>query len=397
MDVSSWPLAFAGLAGVATVASPCVLPVLPLLLGVSAEHSGRARPVFIIIGFVLSFVAVALLFGASTRVLGLTPESVRLAAACGMLLAGVLMVWPSLGERVMAPLGRLSNLAQGWGGQATMKHTPVGGLLLGATLGALWTPCAGPVLASVLALVASQADTQQTAPLLLSYAAGAGLPMLAIAYGGQAMTGKVRGFSKHAARFRQGCGVLVVFSAMAMANQLDAQASAWVSRAWSSKASHPPSSTALSANAQRSQPLAPEFTGIEQWLNSPPITMKALRGRVVLVDFWTHACVNCVRTLPHIQRWHERYAEQGLVVVGVHTPEFAFERSTESVRQAIRRHGLSYPVAQDNRYQTWSAYANQYWPAVYLVDRQGRIVFTHFGEGDEADIEQRIQQLLAAP
>src|SRR3990167_8696843 len=181
MDASSWPLAFAGLACVATVASPCVLPVLPLLLGVSADRSDRARPLFIIIGFVLSFVTVALLFGASTRVLGLTPESVRVAAACGMLLAGVLMIWPSLGERVMAPLGRLSNLALGWGGQTT--HTPLGGLLLGASLGALWTPCAGPVLASVLALVASQASTQQTAPLLLSYAAGAGLPMLAIAYG----------------------------------------------------------------------------------------------------------------------------------------------------------------------------------------------------------------------
>lgn len=394
MDASSWPLAFAGLAGVATVTSPCVLPVLPLLLGVSADRSDRARPVFIIIGFVLSFVAVALLFGASTRVLGLTPESVRAAAACGMLLAGVLMVWPSLGERVMAPLGRISDLAQGWGGQAT--HTPLGGLLLGASLGALWTPCAGPVLASVLALVASQASTQQTAPLLLSYAAGAGLPMLAIAYGGQAMTGKVRGFSRHAARFRQGCGVLVVLSAIAMANHLDAQASAWVSRAWSSPINKAGAST-LTAHTQRANPTAPEFAGIHQWLNSPPLTMKALRGQVVLIDFWTFACVNCVRTLPHIQRWHERYAAQGLVVVGVHTPEFAFERSTDNVRQAIRRHGLSYPVAQDNRYQTWNAYANQYWPAVYLVDRQGRIVFTHFGEGDEAAIEQRIQQLLAAP
>ncbi|CAH0348251.1 cytochrome c biogenesis protein DipZ [Aquabacterium sp. CECT 9606] len=388
MAASSWPLAFAGLAGVATVASPCVLPVLPVLLGVSASGADRARPIFIIIGFVLSFAAVALLFGASTRVLGLTPESVRVVAACGMLLAGVLMVWPALGERVMAPLGRVANVAQGWGGQST--HPPLGGLLLGATLGVLWTPCAGPVLASVLALVASQASTQQTAPLLLSYAAGAGLPMLAIAYGGQAMTHKVRFFSRHAARFRQGCGVLVVFSALAMAGQLDAQASAWLSQAWSSQVEPTPATHQAASNA-------PEFTGIHQWLNSPPLSMKGLRGKVVMVDFWTHACVNCVRTLPHVQRWHERYAAQGLVVVGVHTPEFAFERSTDSVQQAIRRHGLTYPVAQDNRYQTWNAYGNRYWPAIYLVDRQGRIVFTHFGEGDEAAIEQRIQKLLAAP
>ncbi|MBC7701123.1 MAG: thioredoxin family protein [Massilia sp.] len=182
-----------------------------------------------------------------------------------------------------------------------------------------------------------------------------------------------------------------------MASQLDAQASAWVSRTWSSETGHPPSTNFVTTDAQRTYPTAPEFTGIDQWLNSPPLSIKALRGRVVLIDFWTHACVNCVRTLPHVQRWHERYAAQGLMVVGIHTPEFAFERSTDSVRQAIRRHGLSYPVAQDNRYQTWNAYANQCWPAVYLVDRQGRIVFTHFGEGDEAAIEQRIQQLLAAP
>ena len=386
-----WPIAC--LAGVATIASPCVLPVLPLLLGVSAQGQDRSRPLFIVLGFVLSFAALALLFGASTHVLGLSPDAVRRIAAGGMLLAGLLMAWPTLCDRVMAPLGRVADLGHVLGSRAA--RGPWGGLLLGASLGALWTPCAGPVLAAILALVANQRSAETTAPLLLCYALGAGLPMLAIAYGGQVMTRQVRAFTRHAARFRRVCGLMVVASAVTLGLQLDAQASAWASRAWAGL-----NQTAPAANeppAQSRAQLAPDFKGVGPWLNSPPLSLKALRGQVVLVEFWTYGCSNCVNTLPHLQRWHERYASRGLRVVGVHTPEFAFERSTDNVRQAIRRHGLTYPVLQDNLYQTWNAYANQYWPALYLIDRQGRIVFTHFGEGDEASIEQRIEQALARP
>lgn len=144
-------------------------------------------------------------------------------------------------------------------------------------------------------------------------------------------------------------------------------------------------------------PAAPEFTGIQTWLNSDPLTLKSLRGKVVLVDFWTYTCINCIRTLPHVTSWHRKYKDQGLVVVGVHTPEFAFERSTENVRKAIGRFGIQYPVAQDNGYATWEAYRNQYWPAVYLIDKQGRIVYRHFGEGRYRETEAEIQRLLAQP
>ncbi|MGH6646886.1 cytochrome c biogenesis protein DipZ [Aquabacterium sp.] len=390
---TTWQWPIAGLAGVATIASPCVLPVLPLLLGVSAQGADRRRPLFIILGFVFSFTALALVFSASTQVLGLSPDAVRWIATSGMLLAGVLMVWPTLGDRLMAPLGRVADMAHAVGSRTT--RGPWGSLLLGASLGALWTPCAGPVLASILALVANQHSAGTTAPLLLSYAAGAGLPMLAIAYGGQAMTRQVRAFTRHAERFRRICGLMVLGSALTLGLQLDAQASAWASRVWSGlNQTAAPSSEATAMNSAQA---APEFTGIGQWLNSPPLSLKALRGQVVLVEFWTYGCSNCVNTLPHIQRWHERYASRGLTVVGVHTPEFAFERSPDHVRQALGRHGLSYPVALDNHYQTWNAYGNRYWPALYLIDRQGRIVFTHVGEGDEARIEQRIQQVLAQP
>lgn len=141
---------------------------------------------------------------------------------------------------------------------------------------------------------------------------------------------------------------------------------------------------------------APEFTGIERWLNSEPLTMDQLRGRVVLVDFWTYACINCIRTLPHVNRWAELYTPQGLTVVGVHTPEFPFERTTSNVEVAMRRHGVKHPVAQDNRYGTWKAYSNQYWPAAYLIDAQGRIRYKHFGEGEYERTEAVIRALLAA-
>lgn len=141
---------------------------------------------------------------------------------------------------------------------------------------------------------------------------------------------------------------------------------------------------------------APEFTGIERWLHSEPLSLAQLRGRVVLVDFWTYACINCIRTLPYVNRWAERYTPQGLTVVGVHTPEFPFERSASNVEAAMRRHGVKHPVAQDNRYGTWKAYGNQYWPATYLIDAQGRIRYKHFGEGEYERTEDVIRTLLAA-
>jgi thiol-disulfide isomerase/thioredoxin len=152
---------------------------------------------------------------------------------------------------------------------------------------------------------------------------------------------------------------------------------------------------AATPNLLRDHGSAPEFTGIERWLNSPPLTLSALRGKVVLVDFWTYSCINCLRTLPHVNRWATTYKAQGLVVVGVHTPEYAFERSSANVQAALRRLDVAHPVAQDNRYATWKAYGNQYWPAVYLVDARGQIRFKHFGEGRYQDTEAAIQALLA--
>jgi thiol-disulfide isomerase/thioredoxin len=149
------------------------------------------------------------------------------------------------------------------------------------------------------------------------------------------------------------------------------------------------------ASAAATPAVAPEFGGINQWLNSEPLTMKQLRGKVVLVDFWTYDCINCINTLSHVVKWHDKYKDKGLVVVGVHTPEYAFERKTENVRAALKGFDIRYPVAQDNRYETWNAYNNRYWPAFYLVNKKGQVVYTHFGEGQYEQTEARIQQLLA--
>lgn len=379
-------LALALGAGIATVASPCILPMLPIVLGAAAGQADGRRPLFVIAGFVATFVGAALAFGASAEALGLEAGTLRQLAAGGLLAAGLLMAWPALADRLLAPLNRLAVPGQALSSRAGAG--PVGGLLLGAALGLLWTPCAGPVLAAILALVAG-AQTSEAAPRLAAFALGAGLPMLAIAYGGQAMTTKVRALTRHAGRIRQGFGALVIVTATAMLTHWDTRIAAQLAAWWpAAEASAAPAPAAAGESA-------PEFTGLENWQNSPPLTLQGLRGRVVLVDFWTWDCVNCVRTLPALKRWHERFARDGLVIVGVHTPEFAHERPLAGLREAIARHGLAYPIAQDNAFATWTAYRNRYWPALYLIDRDGHIVYRHFGEGDEAATEARIAAELA--
>lgn len=391
------PLVLALAAGVATIASPCVLPVLPLLLGAGSGGPGAAarerwRPPAVVAGFVLGFVGLTLLFGGTAQVAGLSADALRTAAALVMLAAGALMLLPAWGERAFAPAERLASAVQRWlpGG----RPGPAGSVLLGATLGLAWAPCAGPVLAAILALVAG-AQPGEAAPLLTAYGLGAGLPMLAIAFGGQWAMNRLKPLARHAQRVRQGLGAMVVLVAVAMLARWDAPAVAWltdkVSVSGTSDSSLLADTPATAANGAP----APELAGIEAWLNSEPLRLAELRGKVVLLDFWTFGCVNCIRTLPHVRGWHERYGAEGLVVIGVHTPEFAHERPLPALRDAVARHGLRYPIAQDNAYRSWNAYGVRYWPAQILIDREGRIAWRHYGEGGEADTEARIRALLA--
>lgn len=380
----------AGTAGLATVASPCVLPLLPLVLGVSVGQQDRTRPLFIVLGFVLSFAAIALAFGASTQFLGVSANAVRVGSATLLLIAGVVMLVPSLSNRLMSSLSGLAGWGQRLGDRA--GSGPMGAMVLGAALGAVWTPCAGPALASILALIAGNQSHGEAAVLLLAYAAGAGIPMLLIAYGGQSIVRWVGPLSKRANTLRKVFGAAVVATAVAMLAQVDTQVTAWLSR-FGPNLDVEASQAALQPRGDAAPIL--RFESNDAWFNTPqPLSLARLRGKVVLVDFWTYSCINCIRTLPHIQKLHERHAPAGLVVVGVHTPEFAFERSAENVKAAIKRHGLTYPVAQDNQYKTWDNFRNKYWPAQYLIDREGRVVFTHFGEGGEAQLDKEIQRAL---
>jgi thiol-disulfide isomerase/thioredoxin len=252
----------------------------------------------------------------------------------------------------------------------------------------------------------------------MSYALGAGLPMLIIAYGSQFITTKVRSIAAYSVRIQQVFGVLILLLVIAMYFQYDTvienKLTAFfpqsgleqklVSGNASTNNDTPSPLTPLPEGKENRNLMekiaftnygsAPEFTGISNWLNSQPLTLKSLKGKVVLVDFWTYSCINCIRTLPYVTKWYDTYKDQGFVVIGVHTPEFAFEKVTSNVETAIKRFGINYPVAQDNDFATWNAYNNQYWPAEYLIDQNGQIVYEHFGEGNYDHTENAIRQLL---
>ncbi len=374
-------VALALTAGVLTVASPCVLPTLPILFGTSVGRRGGARPFCVAAGFVATFSVLALGIGASGALLGLRAETWRVAAAGLLALCGALMIWPAPFERLTRIFGGGLNRVGGIGGRG--GEGALGGLVIGASLGAVWTPCSGPVLGSILTLVATAPHLGRSALLLVCFAVGASVPMLMIAYGGQYTTTRVRALLPYTRSLQRVFGVLVVLVAAVVYARYD------VALAAKALGDAPETPAAVADYGT-----APEFAGIDHWLNSEPLTMASLRGKVVLVDFWTYECVNCARTLPHVTRLYATYAAKGLVVVGVHTPEFASERETANVQAAIARFGIRYPVAQDNAFATWNAYGNRDWPAQYLIDRRGTIVLEHVGEGDYAEMDRAVRRLL---
>jgi len=391
---------FAFLGGVLTVAAPCILPILPILLGSSVGQKNKLRPLFIVLGFITTFALVSLILAVAVQYVPfLNQNTIRSIAIVLIGIFGIFLIWPLPFELLMARLSPLMNRAGQTNGDGNM-----GALLLGMSLGLVWAPCAGPILATILALIAVNGPTLHSAALLLSYSLGAGIPMLIIAYGSQYVTRRVHAFSQYTQRLQQIFGVLIVLLAIAMYFQYDTKIITKLTE-------HFPGLTklesAISLNKEEKKTMvkntskqlenygtAPEFTGIQNWINSEPLTMASLKGKVVLLDFWTYSCINCIRTLPHVTKWYETYKNKGFVVVGVHTPEFAFEKVTENVQTAMKRFGINYPVAQDNNFATWTAYKNKYWPAHYLIDKEGTIRYTHFGEGNYEETEAAIQELL---
>ena len=270
----------------------------------------------------------------------------------------------------------------------------------------MFVPCAGPVLAAITVVGATQDVGARSIVLTVSYAIGAAVPMLLVAFGGRSAMSALR---PHAHRIRQGLGVAVGLTALAIALNVDRHFQTAIpgyTEALQSKVEQSDRAQRelrklrgstreqAASSSLRDFGQAPELAGLSTWINSDPLTLRKLRGKVVLVDFWTYSCINCLRTLPHVKAWDRAYRKRGLVVLGVHTPEFAFEYVAGNVRSAVRRLGVSYPVALDNEYATWNAFQNQYWPAKYLIDRNGHLRYYHFGEGEYDTTEARIRTLL---
>jgi cytochrome c biogenesis protein CcdA/thiol-disulfide isomerase/thioredoxin len=396
-------LGVAFVAGVITSLSPCVLPVLPLILAGSTSTTDRRRPYVIIAGLILSFTVFTLAGGALLSALGLPEDLLRDLAIAAMLVMAASLLSRRVAWLLERPFLFLTR---------RRPSTDGNGLVLGLSLGLVFVPCAGPVLAAVTVLSASGEIGIRIVLVTAAYALGAAIPMLAIAIGGQRLTAGVKLLRTHAASTRMVAGALLGVGALAIAFGLDQKVTTALPaygttfqekleenatvreelRDLTGSGDAPAAGTQVS-NAPR----APEFRGLKEWQNTPngqPLSIAGLRGKVVIVDFWTYSCINCLRTLPHLKAWDKSYRRAGLTIVGVHAPEFAFERVTSNVRSAVKRLGLRYPVALDNDFQTWRAYDNDYWPAKYLIDKTGHVRYTHFGEGAYGETESWIRRLL---
>jgi cytochrome c biogenesis protein CcdA/thiol-disulfide isomerase/thioredoxin len=390
------PIAFA--AGIITVFTPCVLPVLPIVLAGGAGT--KRRPYAIAAGLVTTFTAFLLAGAWLWGLLGIGKQhQIQIGAVLLGLLAVTLIV-PRVGEWVERPLAFLTRRRFGDAG---------GGFLLGASLGLVFIPCGGPVLAALTSNVARDRVGGWLVVIALAYATGAALPLLAIAAGSRRVG---TGFRRYAQTVRIAGGVLMAAAALVIYNgwaeNLQTKVPPWAQWVQDAIEGNATAKDKLADLGGKRRPVfaaagrlkdygkAPDIQGVAAWINTPALSAEDLRGKVVLVDFWTYSCINCLRTLPYLKSWDERYRTKGLVIVGVHTPEFAFEHDLGNVRAAVERLGIHYPVALDNDFATWNAFQNQYWPADYLVDQSGHVRDIHFGEGNYDKSEQDIRLLLAA-
>ena len=445
-------LAFAFLSGVITVLSPCILPLLPIVLSGSVG-GGKARPFGVLAGFVVSFTVFTLTLSAIVQALGIPADAMRIVAVVLIVLFGVVMLVPRLRDGFEMLTSRIASRSKGnqpvTAGAGARRAGFWSGLVVGLSLGLVWTPCVGPIMASVITLALTQHVNGGAVFITLAYTLGTSIPMLAVMLGGRALLTRVPALTRNAVNIQKGFGVLMIIMGVAIGLGWDRQFQAAILRAFPNygigltaiekapsvrvalktldsgaaaggkgvSGSGGSSGEHIFAGAMDATPqngvlgeygLAPAFVTNGMWFNtegvvpmpgqpseggSMPLSLQSLRGKVVVVDFWTYSCVNCVRTLPYLKAWNDTYRSRGLVIIGVHTPEFEFEKKSANVARAIKDLGVDWPVVQDNDYSEWNAYSNQYWPAHYFIDAKGHVRYFHFGEG-EYDVSERVIQAL---
>ncbi len=411
---------FAFLSGVVTIFAPCIWPILPIVLSGSAA-GGERRPIGLVAGLATSFMLATLALAYLIQITPFDPEILRTLSVAVIALLGLSLVIPALGAKLEGVVSRFASLGGRFTGNAGSGFG--GGFVTGFALGLVWSPCAGPILATIATLAATQAVSFQVVIVTFSFVLGVALPLFILALLGQRVLAKTRAFSRYTRAIQAVFGVIMILAALAIYTGFDKTLQTQLLDTFpryerflnglekneavqeklddlknGGESKYPtdrPKPGTEAKNTLKNYGPAPEIVGIEHWLNTETEeSLAGLRGKVVLIDFWTYSCINCIRTLPYVTDWYDKYRDQGFVVIGIHTPEFAFEQKTENVAEAIERYGIHYPVAQDNRYATWQAYSNRYWPAHYLIDAEGNIRAYHFGEGNYAETEEAIRSLL---
>lgn len=395
-------------AGLLSALAPCVLPLLPVILGgsLTGNKKDRWRPYIITASLVSSLILFTLLLKASTALIGIDPRVWSIGAGVLVITLGLFMLFPDAWAKLIGGLG-IEHRSQGLLGKAVrQKNGVISAILIGAALGPVFSSCS-PTYAWVIATVLP-ANLLTGMIYLTFYVLGVATMLLAIALLGRKLLERIKWASNPKGWFQRAIALLFILVGLLVATGWDKHVQTYlvekdflnIKSLEEKLVPQDASSPRVDSKASNKERFnvnpydAPDFRGINSWINSEPLSLAELKGKVVLVDFWTYSCINCQRTQPYLNAWQTKYADDGLVIVGMHAPEFAFEKVPENVQRAVKDANIKYPVALDNDFSTWQAYQNRFWPAKYLIDKDGLVRYTHFGEGEYEETERIIQKLL---